>query len=154
MKRKAEEEVKFLQASGKITKTPSNAGLGARKKTTGSRNGSAAARPDQRSESVTPRSEEQEAAAGAVGGVSPSLNDFLQVISRLLSQLVFDGPVIYRSPPLNTFMVIFRLFNFRFYTLYYPFGEIHGRWCSQIVFSFVVRLVYCSQEVLTRTEIP
>ena len=84
MKRKAEEEVKFLQASGKITKTPSNTSLGARKKTTGSKNGSAAVRREPRSEGVTPRSEEgQGAAAGAVGGVSPSLNDFLQVIYLL-----------------------------------------------------------------------
>lgn len=84
VKRKAEEEVKFLQASGKITKTPSHTGLGARKKTVGSKNGAAASRREQRSEGVTPRSEEEQgAAAGAVGGANPSLNDFLQVISLL-----------------------------------------------------------------------
>ncbi|XP_076449494.1 centrosomal protein of 131 kDa-like isoform X2 [Babylonia areolata] len=78
VKRKAEEEIKFLQASGKVTKTPSNTNIGARKKTTSGRNSSAASRGEVGRESATPRSEDQGAAAGAVGGVSPSLNDFLQ----------------------------------------------------------------------------
>ena len=79
IKRKAEEEVKYLQASGKVTKTPSNTSLGARRKTTGYKNATGTSRSDQRSEGETPRSVDQEAAAGAVGGVSPSLNDVLQV---------------------------------------------------------------------------
>ena len=60
-------------------------------------------RREPRSEGVTPRSEEgQGAAAGAVGGVSPSLNDFLQVIylSPWHSSPSLNGflQVIYLSP--------------------------------------------------------
>ncbi|KAK7111870.1 centrosomal protein of 131 kDa-like [Littorina saxatilis] len=92
VKRKAEEEVKFLQASGKVTKTPSNTSIGARKKTTGPRNGSAASRREQTGERTTPRSEEQLAAVGAVGGVSPSRNDFLQAAAGEEEDKETNGP--------------------------------------------------------------
>ncbi|KAL8567610.1 hypothetical protein ACOMHN_054423 [Nucella lapillus] len=80
VKRKAEEEVKFLQASGKITKAPAGTTSGARKKTTPTpaRPGSAPTRSDVAKEGVTPRGEDQGAATGAVSGVGASLNDFLQ----------------------------------------------------------------------------
>jgi hypothetical protein len=73
--RKAEEEIKYLQASGKVTKAPSNTSLGGARRKTTTKSGATPSRQQGSGESPSPRLEEQ----GAVGGISPSLNHFLQV---------------------------------------------------------------------------
>ena len=77
VKRKAEEEVKYLQASGKVTKTPSNMTFTGRKKTI-SKNTIGSGKKDSKAESQSRSSVFEKEEEGAVGGASPR-NQLLHV---------------------------------------------------------------------------